>query len=218
MSKYIDKLSMSSENFSSKDIATGEKVLKLPSLLDLRLIIVPDAFGSIEPLLAWKTPLTEKELETVTQESGLATVRGLKHLEFVPCENTYARSREEHQLWKDNVKALESYLFPIMTQDRSPGPTAERARTRPRSLATADPSQKLLSARDICLLGKISEEGLLLNPVLLQSQRLGVALDFIKNNSSRIVKTIEDRKTRRLLATLTSKMAALSLEGHESQH
>ncbi|KXT06286.1 hypothetical protein AC578_9135 [Pseudocercospora eumusae] len=82
----------------------------LPSLKYLTLRVDQDTFQSSEPAFAWKVSLSQEQLETVAQQSGLADLPKVKQIKLVADRIRYAGTERQREQWSDNVAALETLL------------------------------------------------------------------------------------------------------------
>ncbi|KAF7188301.1 hypothetical protein HII31_10365 [Pseudocercospora fuligena] len=82
----------------------------LPSLKYLTLVVDHEIFRSSEPAFAWEVSLSQEQLETVSQQSGLAGLPKLKQIRLVADEVKYAKTKRQQEQWSDNVTALEILL------------------------------------------------------------------------------------------------------------
>ncbi|KAK4505135.1 hypothetical protein PRZ48_003098 [Zasmidium cellare] len=199
--------------------------LELPSLLDLTLKVGVEAFEPIEPRLAWKMSLEEKDFETIAQRWGLKHLRGLKRLVLIPDRAMYAETREERQSWKGNVSALESFLLPIVTKPRPRDQPGKDATSNVQAHLPYACLPSVNTASEACFGGRqdvatprgegdvdrfppktfrafklpagvrMTGEGLLLEPWVLNPLLLSRRVDFIKQNVEHIMGIFKEAGT-----------------------
>jgi hypothetical protein len=90
-----------------------------PQLRDVGLEVSFKVFEAIEPIFAWEVDLSEDHLKKVARISGLSAVSGLTWLRLTAKDCKWAETPKKKQIWEQNVKKLEQYLQPIVTEPRA---------------------------------------------------------------------------------------------------